>query len=153
MKVNDITSGILFLFFGVVLWLAANNLPNPANQIYGPAFFPKCIAGMIMLSAIIMIANSRNQIGNHPFLEIASWTSDKRIIAQFLAIPVMVVVFFSVVEIVGFLLSGAVVLLALLLVFRERLLVALPITIGVIAAIYLIFVMLLRVPLPHGSLL
>lgn len=152
MKINDITSGVALLLFSVVLWTSARGLPNPADQLYGPAFFPQWIAAAMFISSAIMIATSLRQAGTTPFVAMQDWVRDPKRLAQFLCVPIAVIFYVYTVDVLGFMVAAGIVLFALLVVLGTRLLPAIPTTVGVILLIYALFDMLLRVPLPRGTL-
>lgn len=152
MKISDTTSGIILLLFAVVLWTSAHGLPNPADQLYGPAFFPEWIAVGMGVCAATMIATSVSRASSRPFVSFDEWVKEPRRILQFLIVPAAVVFYVYTVDELGFLLAAALVLIVLLMALGSRLVVAAPVTLLVILLIYAIFDMLLRVPLPRGSL-
>lgn len=152
MKISDLTSGVVLLVFSIVLWTSASGLPNPGGQLYGPAFFPEWIAAGMGICATIMIATSLSRAASRPFVSFDEWARDPRRILQFLLVPAAVVFYVYTVDGLGFLLAAALVLLVLLTALGSRLVVAAPVTVLVILLIYGIFDMLLRVPLPRGSL-
>lgn len=152
MKFNDVTSGIILLVFSIVLWTSAHDLPNPGDQLYGPAFFPEWIAAAMGIAAAVMIVTSRSQIGSQPFIGFDGWVRDPRRVLQFLLIPAAVIFYVYTVDELGFMLTAALVLAVLLLALGTRLIVAIPTTIGIVLLVYAIFDMLLRVPLPRGTL-
>ncbi len=152
MKINDVASGAILLVFSIVLWTSAHELPNPGDQLYGPAFFPEWIAIAMGIAAAVMIVTSRNQIGSQPFVGFDEWVRDPLRLLQFLLVPAAVIFYVYTVDTFGFLLAAALVLGGLLLALRVRIAVAAPTTVGVILLIYAIFDMLLRVPLPRGTL-
>ncbi len=152
MKINDVTSGIILLVFSVVLWTSAHGLPNPGDQLYGPAFFPEWIALAMGIAAAVMIVTSRSQIGSQPLIGFDTWVRDPRRVGQFLLIPVAVIFYVYAVDLLGFMLAAALVLGGLLLALGVSVKIAAPTTVGIILLIYAIFDMLLRVPLPRGTL-
>lgn len=152
MKFNDVTSGIILLVFSIVLWTSAHDLPNPGDQLYGPAFFPEWIAAAMGIAAAVMIVTSRSQIGSQPFIGFDGWARDPRRLMQFLLVPAAVIFYVYAVDQLGFMLTAALVLAVLLLALGTRLIVAVPTTIGIVLLVYAIFDMLLRVPLPRGTL-
>lgn len=152
MKINDVTSGAILLVFSIVLWTSAHGLPNPGDQLYGPAFFPEWTAIAMGILAAVMIVTSRSQIGSQRFVGFDDWVREPRKIVQFVLVPAAVIFYVYTVDELGFMLAAAVVLAGLLLAQCVRLKVALPTTVGIIILIYAIFDMLLRVPLPRGTL-
>lgn len=153
MKLNDVTSGAILLVFSIILGTAARGLPNPGDQLYGPAFFPEWIALAMGISAIIMIVTSRRQIGAQPFVRFDDWVRDPRRVLQFALIPTAVIFYVYRVDVFGFMLTAVIVLAGLLFALGIRTIVVLPTTVGIVLLIYAIFDMLLRVPLPRGTLL
>lgn len=152
MKINDVTSGAILLVFSIVLWTSAHGLPNPGDQLYGPAFFPEWTAIAMGIAAAVMIVTSRSQICSQRFVGFDDWVREPRRVVQFVLVPAAVIFYVYTVDELGFMLAAAVVLAGLLLAQCVRLKVALPTTVGIIILIYAIFDMLLRVPLPRGTL-
>lgn len=152
MRFNDIVSGVLLLGLAVVLWVAAAGLPNPAAQVYGPAFFPKVIAIAMGLSAVVLIATSLGQARTVASVAFDDWIRDPVRVFRFLLVPAMVIFYVYTVDEIGFLLSASAVLAILLLALGVRPLPTLAVTAGMVALIYAIFDLLLRVPLPRGDM-
>lgn len=152
MKINDVTSGAILLVFSIVLWTSAHGLPNPGDQLYGPAFFPEWTAIAMGIAAAVMIVTSRRQIGSPRFVGFDDWVREPRRVVQFVLVPAAVIFYVYTVDELGFMVAAAVILAGLLLAQCVRLKVALPTTVGIILLIYAIFDMLLRVPLPRGTL-
>ena len=71
---------------------------------------------------------------------------------SFLLIPLSLVFYIGVSEPLGFLPTAFVLLLALFLTFRTRVMVALPVAMASALLIHTIFYKLLKVPLPWGIL-
>lgn len=156
MKISDLFSSILLLVFAATLWFGAQQLPNPGDQLYGPAFFPSCIAALIALSAGLLAFSSwRNQMSGADkasWVQLESWTREPKIIVRFAFIPIAVIFYIYSVEILGFLLVSTLVLLSLFLILGVSRLQAFITAICVALLIYGLFDMGLRVPLPRGDL-
>lgn len=152
MKLSDTASGIILLVFSIVFWTAAHGLPNPVSQLYGPAFFPQWIAVATGICAVIMIATSIRELKSQSFVFLDEWARDPRRLLRFLLVPAAVIVYVYIVDLFGFIPAAMAILFVLLLSLGARLVVALPTTVGIVLLIYAIFDMLLRVPLPRGSL-
>lgn len=152
MRLNDIASGLMLLGVSVLIWFGAASLPNPASQVYGPAFFPKIIAVAMGVSSIALIATSLSQLRSVPILSFDDWIRDPLRIFQFLLVPATVIFYVYSVEEIGFLFSAAIVLTVLQISLRVRVLSAAVVSAVVVAFIYAIFDLFLRVPLPRGDM-
>lgn len=152
MKANDVASGLALLLLGVVLWLAADALPNPARQIYGPSFFPKWVGGGLVLGSLVLIITSLDQIGKEAFVRLEPWLFRPVTVIQVLLVPVLVIAYVQFVDLLGFAVTSLAALLIMFLALGVRPLLALPTGAVVVALIHVIFSMLLRVPLAGGSL-
>jgi len=152
MRFNDRIWGALLLGFAIVIWYSAQDLPNPGDQLYGPAFFPEWIALALGISAAVMLGNSLIRGESEPLVSVDGWLLQPAVVARFLLVPALVIFYVYAVDELGFLLTAALVLAVMLLSLGVRVRVALPTTAGIVLLVYGIFDIMLRVPLPRGDL-
>lgn len=156
MKLSDFFSSILLLAFAGALWFGARQLPNPGGQLYGPSFFPSCIAAIMAFCAgILAVSSLRSQMiatNKTAWIQLDSWTRNFKSIGRFLLVPASVVFYVYGVEYLGFLLTSTLILLILFLALGVGRLQSLLIAICVALLVYALFDLGLRVPLPRGDL-
>ncbi|WP_413457354.1 tripartite tricarboxylate transporter TctB family protein [Herbaspirillum huttiense] len=172
MKINDALSGLLIAVLSVVLWIASARLPAMGQDI-GPNVFPQALAGGLMICAVLLVLRglrglqraraARSAPGSRiattgaddqdaRWFTLPEWFGSGHAVFAFLLIPLSLVFYIWVSEPLGFLPTAVVLLLALFLTFRTRVMVALPVAIASALLIHTIFYKLLKVPLPWGIL-
>lgn len=156
MKFSDFFSSILLFAFAGVLWFSAQQLPNPGDQLYGPSFFPSCIAAIMALCAgILAVSSLRNQMiatDKTAWVQLDSWTRNFKSVGRFLLVPASIILYVYGVEYFGFILTSTLILLILFLALGVGRLQSLIIAIGVALLVHALFDLGLRVPLPRGDL-
>ncbi|WP_262273155.1 tripartite tricarboxylate transporter TctB family protein [Microvirga yunnanensis] len=152
MKINDIAGGALFLILALALGLGAWNLPNPGEQIFGPATFPLVIASLLALCAIILLAGRLRSASHEPLFAWSDWTRRPWLVVRFLLVPMAVFAYVSFVELLGFLPTAVAILLCLFLSGHVRPAPAALLSICVALLVHTIFYVGLSVQLPWGIL-
>lgn len=155
---DKITGGVVAVLGGLAFAYGSQLPPVPGQQI-GPSAFPMVIgAGLVLCGGLIMLG-----IG-HRFEEVAeadlaSHTAPEQLAPlpawrNWLALlPPALLAFYALVsETLGFLPTSAIMVLVASLAFGARLKLAVPLAIIAPFVINLIFLKLLRVPLPGGIL-
>lgn len=154
-KYNIISSTILLIFSGA-LYLYAATFPVYQKKIavLNPGFYPKFLAIIMGILAILLLVSSLMQKVKE---KKAFWdgTSTKSMVLLLLTL-VMLVIFPIGLQYVGFPITTFLFILTLVYCLTDRekygiktiLLISLAITI----AIYLVFIMFLRIPFPKGIL-
>ena len=111
---------------------------------YGPMFFPAVLAGLLVICLLTCIVSGslrsrtmRREISENAMLDI------------FILVG-CVVLYIVTAEILGFILSSAVILLVLFSRMRVKSYVAVPVTVLLVSLVYQLFAIGLRVPLPRG---
>ncbi|MFK7966695.1 MAG: tripartite tricarboxylate transporter TctB family protein [Burkholderiaceae bacterium] len=151
MKIHDRLIGGLSVAGGVALIVAASQLRAMPGQLFGSAFFPTvlgvacCIVGLLLMLKRQQAADLDPQ----PWLSLPDWFLDRRAIRAG-AFCVAAVAFILFAESIGFMLSAFVLLLALMLMMGAGVTMATASSIGATVVLHLVFVVLLRVPLPFG---
>lgn len=116
------------------------------RQRYGPMLFPGLLAAMAAIAAVgLAITGGFRRSDEAPPL------SRNGAIRVFVAIA-CVLAFIAAAEIAGFVITTALAALILLLTLRTRLRIALPVAVLLSAAVWQVFAVFLRVPLPWGWL-
>lgn len=150
MRFNDAVIGlILIVVAAVTVWLT-RDFPAMPGQKYGPDLFPRILASGIGIGGVILVFNGLR--ARRPLLSRAAWTGEPQAVMNFLAVPVALVLYILLSELLGFLLTAILITFALLLLLRRRPVSSLLIAVASVAVIQLAFTRLLLVPLPRGIL-
>lgn len=130
--------------FGLAAVLLARDFPPIPGQAYGPALFPTAL-GILLLAAAILVALQQPPMEESPPVPLRG-----RVAALACAVaPLAVILGF---EALGWPLLAFGLGTILLLLAGARPLTALLAALGVAALTWMLFAMLLRVPLPRGPL-
>ena len=150
MKINDVAGGALFLILAVTLALGAWNLPNPSEQIFGPATFPLVVASLLVLCSVILMAGGLRSAGHAPLFARAEWTRQPRLAARFLLVLAAVLAYVTFVETIGFLPTAAGILFILFLSGHVPAIRAALLSVCIALLVHTIFYVGLSVQLPWG---
>lgn len=150
MRFNDAVIGlVLIVVAAVTIWLT-RSFPAMPGQKYGPELFPRILAAGIAIGGVILVVNGlRNR---RPLLALAAWTREPQAVVNFIAVPVALLLYILVSDLLGFLLTAILITFGLLYLFRRRPVSSLVIAVASVAVIQLAFTRLLLVPLPRGIL-
>lgn len=152
MKFSDAITGAVFLALAAFVFVYAGSFPAMRGVAFGPDLFPRIIAVMMGLGATILIVGALRPAGRQPTILVAQWARDPRSYLLFAAVLGSATFYILFSETLGFLLSSFLMLGCLLLVTRgrTRLVSSSVIAATVSVVMYLVFVRMLRVPLPFG---
>jgi putative tricarboxylic transport membrane protein len=133
-----------------VLSALSANLPVVPGEEYGPAVFPILIAtGLATCGALLIFSSARTKA---PLIAFAPWARRPRQVAILAATLAGVAFYLVASEKLGFVLTIMLVLIVLFRLLSVHWALSLILSAIVTSTIYLSFVLLLRVPLPPGSL-
>jgi hypothetical protein len=157
MKLSDLIAGSIGLFFSVLIYWAILSCPNYAISMAGPRFFPQLLAivlGGLSIFLAIQAIFKKNEIASDNVEHQETKTKKK-----FIAFKVPFSMFGSVAYIytmkkLGFLISTFLFFIFLMFIMQEKkkIIKAVSWAIGVTAAAYIIFAVLLKASLPIGTL-
>ena len=117
---------------------------------FGPMFFPGILfAALALVSGALLFARRGRSADREPrdatrLAPGAAWRSAE--------VLIWIALYLALAETLGFVLTAAVLLLAYLLRLGTRPRVAAPLTLALVPAVYHVFAVVLRVPLPRGIL-
>jgi putative tricarboxylic transport membrane protein len=155
MRIDDAIWGALLLLLGAALLVHVQAFPTIPGQKYGPALMPGLVGiGLGICGALLVLKSlaARRSGERGPWIRVAEWTRvPRRVLAFAVAIGVNVFYIYAV-SALGFIITGAIYLIALFTVFDVKLTRAVPTALVVTIAIHYAFYKLLRVPLPWGVL-
>ncbi|MFM1651730.1 tripartite tricarboxylate transporter TctB family protein [Brevibacillus sp. B_LB10_24] len=147
MKKSDFFVGIALILLSVAVWITSGGFPSVGDTDVGPGFFPRLIAGGLILLSVLMVAGSFRPLPNSE--EDAAPTLWGRTVLGI----VCTFVFLALVYLGGFHLATPVFLFGFMWLFGYRKPVAsILVAVLVTLLIYLIFETALQVPLPAGVL-
>lgn len=159
MHLSDRLSGVGLVALGALTYWGGYGLPPVPGQVIGPAVFPMVVgAGLILCGALIAFgigASFEEEVklveGTQEVperLPDATW-----LLAAKTAVPPVMLLFYAfAVDRLGFVPTGAIMVLATALAMRCRPRNAVVVALVAPVLIHLVFVKLLRVPLPAGLL-
>jgi putative tricarboxylic transport membrane protein len=150
MKVNDAVVGACLIALAIGILVHIQGYPLIPGQKYGPALFPGVIAVGLIGCGLLLVR--RGVRAGRPLVAFASWTRDPSLVTNFLAICVVLVFYIAAVGTLGFIPTATILLVALFLKLRVRVLPAIVVALAATLVIHTLFYKLLRVPLPWGVL-
>jgi putative tricarboxylic transport membrane protein len=144
-KFNFTIIGVVGAFSFFIFYLITQFPAKVTKTKFGPAFFPELLLLIIgILLVVLVLENMRSQdTTNLDF-------SDMRLPACMMGLVGITTFIF---EYLGFVLSGFIFLVPAMLLLKARPRTAVIASVLVVAFIYIVFKVILRVPLPVGSLL
>lgn len=150
MKFNDAILGAVFLALSIAVLVHIQGFPNIPGQKIGPGAFPGLIAIILACCSVALIW--RGFQDKTPLVAVGAWLGSPRHIRNFLVVVGALVFYILAADTIGFLICGAVILLALFFTLRVRQAIAVPLALVLPVLIHVIFYKVLRVPLPWGVL-
>lgn len=149
MTLPDRIGGVVLVALGVAVVISSLGLPSIPGQPIGPAVFPMVLGVALGLAGLVIFAKPQRQItpesGQFEAFSIRS--------TLHLLSPVAVLVLgYFIMESLGFLLTGLLIVFVTSLLLRGSVIGALLLSVMMTVLIYTIFASLLRVPLPPGIL-
>lgn len=161
MKLSDRLTGLLLAVLGAFTFWGGSKLPPVPGQPVGPNVFPMVVGGgLVLVGTLIALHIGRS------FEEIAEAELETRMTEedraarryaasrQWLALlpPGLMVAYYLVADRIGFIPVAAIMIAILAFAAKAERRWILPVAIGGAVAIQIVFVKLLRVPLPPGLL-
>lgn len=138
----------------LMLQVLAETFSFPAQQGmaygFGPAIFPRLVAAGVLLCAIISIVQTLRDKKEESNIKIEFKWADLKRPTLLLGMGIMYV---SVIESLGFIVTNLIFLLVMLLAYKNRKTVALAVSLSITAAVYILFKVILKVPLPTGTII
>lgn len=152
MRVNDTILGLLLIALAVAMVYLTRDYPTMAGQGYGPALFPRVLAGGLALCGIAITLRGVRTLGSEPWLIRDTWTYDPQARRNVLLILAALIFFLLTAHTLGFLASSMIILLTLFVAYGVNLWLAPALAVVVTAVVFYAFTIQLRVPLPRGLL-
>lgn len=129
--------GIIFSLYSYSLYLG--RLGDP-----GPGLWPFALSGIMTLASVFLFLTERNSNDYEKFTD-----KTRSVVYACLSMAAFIFLF----DKIGLVLCGVLILIFWLKVLaKEPWRITVPVTIGVVALIYLVFVVWLKIPIPEASL-
>lgn len=153
MRANDLISGLLIIALAIAMVAYTGTFPPFPGQKYGPSLFPRILGGGLILCGVLLMLRGRRALaaGEALFGLDPVFRQPKAAVAAG-AILAAILFYILASETLGFVITGFVVMLALLLLYGTRPINALLIALVSVLVIDWFFGWMFRVPLPLGLL-
>jgi putative tricarboxylic transport membrane protein len=159
MLLPDRITGGAIATLGAAAFFFGSKLPPVPGQQVGPSAFPMAVGAGLLICGVLIVLGIGRKFEEAAEAEVASHSSQEMMLPlpawrNWLALlPPALLIFYALAsERLGFLPTAAVMILAASLAFGARLKLAVPLALIAPFMINLIFLKLLRVPLPGGML-
>lgn len=151
MRIHDALSGALLALLAILVLVTVSQYPHIPGQDIGPSAFPASLA-IILLGCSAVLIWRGIRAGRQPLFVGGAWMHSPRHVFNFLLVPGVLLFYVLCSDFLGFIITGIAILCAMFYALRVRLMLILPVAIGVTLLIHTVFYKLLRVPLPWGLL-
>ncbi|HEY6511408.1 MAG TPA: tripartite tricarboxylate transporter TctB family protein [Burkholderiaceae bacterium] len=152
MKINDAVFGALFGVLSLLVLWTIQSYPRIPGQNFGPAAFPGLAAFGLAVCSLLLVVQGLRARGNAPWFTAGEWMRRPAQLIAFVVTVAGLALYVVASEKVGFLIIGTLIVAALMLALRVRVIVALPAALIATLVIHIAFYKGLRVPLPWGVL-
>jgi len=152
LKFNDAVFGALFLVLSLLVLWTIQGYPRIPGQNVGPAAFPGIAASVLALCSVLLIVQGVRQRGSGLWFQRGEWTSRRPQLIAFAVTVLSLLLYVLASERLGFIVTGVVMLAALMLALKVRPLTAMTVAVAATVLIHIAFYKGLRVPLPWGVL-
>ena len=152
MKLNDAVFGAVFLALSLLVLWTIQGYPKIPGQNVGPSAFPAAIAVGLLVCSLLLIRNGWRARASSPWFERGQWTRQPQQVTAFVVTVATLALYVMASERIGFLIVAIVMLTAMMLALRVRVVPALLVALAASVVIHVAFYKGLRVPLPWGVL-
>lgn len=153
MRVNDIVAGLVLIAIAAFVLVLTLSFPPFPGQKYGPSLFPRILASATILCSLMLIVQGlRARRGGEGWISLAPWMRDGTSLLSFLIIPLAILAYILLSDLIGFHIVAFSILAFLFFWFGVQPLNALLISAIATWTIHFFFANLMRVPLPRGIL-
>ncbi len=150
MKFGDTVWGALLLALSLAVLWNIQAFPRIPGQNIGPGAFPGLIAVLLAVCALLLIVRGVRQGG--PAVTPGAWLRSRSHVLNAVLTAAALLFYIVAVDALGFIVTGALILLVLFIKLAVRPMLALSIAVMAALVIHLVFYKFLRVTLPWGVL-
>jgi putative tricarboxylic transport membrane protein len=148
MRLNDALLGAILLGFAGWVWWMTTFFPSFPGQDYGPNLFPRILAIGIAVCALLLVLRGLRHRGR--LITFDDWVTEPARLLSVLSMPAATLFYILASDALGFIPTAFLLLAALFLWFRTRIVVAVPVAAGMTLVLHWFFAGMMRVPLPRG---
>jgi len=152
-KIHDALSGALLLLLAVAVLVHVADFPSIPGQNIGPAAFPRLIAALLLVCAVLLIFKGLRTQPRPPLIEWGAWMRSRTHLRNFLITLGCLLFYILASDRLGFLICAFAILAVMFWALQVRARLIVPVALGVTLLIHTVFYKGLRVPLPWGILL
>jgi len=152
MKLHDTLSGLALLLLALLIGWNTSGFPEVPGQQIGPAVFPKALAALLALCAVLLMLRSRQTTTEQAWVQLGAWLQSPLHRRNFLITLACLVFYVLASEFLGFLLCGVAILSVMFYALAVQPSRIAPLAVGLTLLIHTLFYKGLRVPLPWGVL-
>ena len=152
MKLHDTLSGLALLILALIIAINSAGFPEIPGQQIGPAVFPRALAALLALCAVLLIFRARLPAPGQAWVQLGAWLQSPVHRRNFVITLACLVFYIVASELLGFLLCSVLILCVMFHALSVKPSHIVPIALGVTLLIHTLFYKGLRVPLPWGVL-
>ena len=153
MKFDDSILGVIILIFGVTIIYLSSGFETLRHISYGPGFFPTIIgAGFVLCGSLLVGRRILEGVPWGKWVELGNWSRSPRHIVNFFLVPVSVILYILISDVVGFFLSMILLLSVQIAWFTRQIWKSITIALLVTLFLQVFFQGFMSVPLPWGVL-
>lgn len=152
MKLHDTLSGLALLVLALIIAINSAGFPEVPGQQIGPAVFPRALAALLALCAVLLIIRARLPAHGQAWIQLGVWLQSPLHRRNFVITLACLLFYIVASELLGFLLCSVLILCVMFRALSVKPLHILPLAIGITLLIHTLFYKGLRVPLPWGVL-
>lgn len=152
MKLNDAVFGLLLTLLGAAVLVGVQGYPKIPGQPVGPALFPGLIAAGLCVCGLLLVLRGWRQRAQQGWLAWDAWVRSPRHVMALVVLLASVVFYIAAADVLGFLPTAFLILMAMFLALRVRVPVAIAVALVATLLVHTAFYKLLKVPLPWGLL-
>lgn len=150
LRVSDLVSGLAVASLGLAILLQARTFLSVGASPIGPSFYPGLIGSVLIGCGAVLAITSLVKSAAMPFGVVPDWAKRPGNVLAVLSVPAAIIAYGLLSPALGFIATAMLVTLGLLLAFRVNWLWSLAVAVVLPAVLHLVFVVLMRVPLPSG---
>lgn len=152
MRVNDAVTGAALVLLALAVIGYSLSFPSIQGQPYGPGLFPIMIGVALVICGVALVVKGLAERRTDPLVQLPDWARSPRLAVSFVLGIGGTVFYIYAVDVLGFVLTGFLLLGILFLWLRGRPLSSLALAAGITLATHVVFHDVLLVPLPWGLL-
>jgi putative tricarboxylic transport membrane protein len=150
MKFSDVINGTLVMIAGIAIFLEARTFPAVPGQRFGASFFPSVVGGVLAFAGLALALSAVLRGEYKPYATAPEWIQSRKKLFSFILIILSVLFYIFAVEYIGFIVTIILIVFGLQVWLGAGKVRSMLVAIGSSLVFYMIFSVLLRVPLQSG---